>query len=118
MLRRDFLRAAVVAGAAVAASPLLFRTLESGAAGTGPYGSLNPFDANQVALPNGFTSRVIGTTGQSVPGTSYTWHTAPDGGSTFPAANGGWTYVSNSEATTSGAGGASMVRFDATGNVV
>jgi secreted PhoX family phosphatase len=53
-----------------------------------------------------------------VPGTTYAWPTSPDGGATFPAANGGWIYVSNSEATTSGAGGASMVRFDAGGTVV
>jgi secreted PhoX family phosphatase len=118
MLRRDFLRAAVVGGAAVAASPLLFRALDSAAAGPGPYGALNGFDANGIALPNGFTSRVVATTGQSVPGTAYVWHTAPDGGSTFPVANGGWIYVSNSEVTTAGAGGTSMVRFDAAGNVV
>src|SRR5215207_962428 len=118
MLRRDFLRAAAIGGAAVATSPLLFRALESAAAGPGPYGALNGFDANGIALPNGFTSRVVATANAVVPGTSYSWNGLPDGGSTFPVVNGGWIYVSNSEVTTAGSGGASMLRFDASGTVV
>src|SRR6476659_4859469 len=112
MLRRDFLKYAVVGGAAVAASPMVLRTLESGAAGPGPYGALQAADANGVALPPGFTSRVVATTGQTIPGTGYAWHTAPDGGSTFARPCGGWIYVSNSEAV---AGEASMLRFEAAG---
>jgi secreted PhoX family phosphatase len=57
----------------------------------------------------------VATSGQIVSGTSYLWHTAPDGGATFPSWDGGWIYVSNSEAAP---GGASMVRFDASGTVV
>src|SRR3954454_3234419 len=117
MLRREFLRRAAVGSAAVAASPWLLRTLESGAAGSGPYGALNAADANGIALPTGFSSRVIATTAQAVPGTSYVWHTAPDGGATFPSTGGGWIYVSNSEVGSAG-GGASIVRFDASGAVV
>ncbi len=115
MLRRDFLKLAAVGGAAVAASPLLARMLEAAAAGPGPYGPLGAPDANGLALPAGFSSRVVATTNQVVPGTAYAWHTAPDGGATFPTSGGGWIYVSNSEAAL---GGASMVRFDATGTVV
>src|SRR3954468_9139859 len=115
MRRRDFLKYAAVGGAAVAASPILLRALESAAVGSGPCGALNPADANGVALPTGFTSRVIATTGQTIPGTTYAWHTAPDGGSTVARPGGGWIYASNSEAA---AGGAGMVRFDAAGTVV
>jgi uncharacterized protein len=46
----------------------------------------------------------------------YNWHTAPDGGAVFPAEDGGWVYVSNSE--TSPGGGVGALRFDAQGNVV
>ena len=41
---------------------------------------------------------------------------SPDGGCTFPAANGGWIYVGNSEVD-SGKGGASSIVFDAAGNI-
>ena len=87
----------------------------SASAGEGPYGPLGPADANGVELPVGFTSRVIATTGVVVPGTGYTWHVAPDGGATFATVDGGWIYVSNIEATPGGAG---MIRFDATGQIV
>ncbi|TMQ91202.1 DUF839 domain-containing protein, partial [Actinomadura soli] len=53
--------------------------------------------------------------GQTVPGTSYTWHQAPDGGACF-ADGTGWIYVSNSEVG-SNAGGASALRFSSTGTV-
>lgn len=52
--------------------------------------------------------------GQAVAGTSYAWHSAPDGGACF-ADGTGWIYVSNSEINPSG--GASAVRFDASGTV-
>ncbi|MEW5633231.1 translocation protein TolB, partial [Streptomyces hydrogenans] len=64
--------------------------------GTGPYGALGSADANGIMLPAGFTSRVIARSGQTVPGTSYTWHNAPDGGACY-ADGTGWIYVSNSE---------------------
>lgn len=81
------------------------------------FGPLRPPDANGLRLPSGFTSRVIATTGQTVPGTGYVWHPNPDGGATFAQPDGGWIYVSNDEAS-DGRGGASMVRFDATGIIV
>ncbi|KOX30916.1 translocation protein TolB [Streptomyces sp. NRRL F-6491] len=82
--------------------------------GAGPYGALGTADANGIQLPAGFTSRVIARSGQTVTGTSYTWHSAPDGGACFVDGT-GWIYVSNSEVNPSG--GASAVRFNAAGTI-
>jgi len=109
--RRSFLRFALGTGLAVAGGSVL-TACESISA---DYGGLLPADSNGLMLPPGFTSRIVATTGSTVPGTTHTWHTAPDGGACFPTNDGGWIYVSNSEAI---AGGAGMVRFDATGAVV
>ncbi|MEU9589529.1 alkaline phosphatase PhoX [Streptomyces sp. NPDC048193] len=116
MDRRTLLRTAVVGGSAV-----LGGTLWRGAAyaapaqpGGGPYGALGSPDANGIRLPAGFTSRVIARSGQKVAGTSYTWHSAPDGGACY-ADGSGWIYVSNSEINPSG--GASAVRFSSTGAI-
>jgi len=79
-------------------------------------GPLGDPDANGVRLPEGFTSRVVATTGEEVPGTGYTWHVSPDGGACFPQDDGGWIYVSNCEDPVEG--GAGMVRFDADGEIV
>ncbi len=87
--------------------------LESLIADIGPLG--DP-DANAVRLPPGFTSRVIGRSREMVAGTTYRWHTAPDGGSVFATEDGGWIYVSNSEAPI--VGGVGAVRFDASGAIV
>ncbi|WP_395571497.1 alkaline phosphatase PhoX [Streptomyces sp. BK79] len=116
MERRTLLRTAIVGGSAV-----LGGTLWRGAAyaapaqpGSGPYGALGSPDANGIRLPAGFTSRVIARSGQKVAGTSYTWHNAPDGGACY-ADGSGWIYVSNSEINPSG--GASAVKFSATGAI-
>ncbi len=110
MDRRQFLLTSGLVAAGVAlADPL--RPALAAVAGPGPYGALQAADANGLQLPVGFTSRVIARTGQTVGGTSYTWHAAPDGGACFPAPGGGWIYVSNSEV--GGAqGGVSAVRFN------
>lgn len=85
--------------------------------GSPGFGPLAAADANGLRLPAGFTSRVVATTGQVVPGTGYTWHTNPDGGACFThPATGGWIYVSNAESI--GDGGASMLRFDPSGTIV
>ncbi|MEU7029585.1 alkaline phosphatase PhoX [Streptomyces sp. NPDC046275] len=117
MERRGFLRGAVIGTSAAAFGGSLW----SGAAhaapaqpGAGPYGALGAADANGIQLPAGFTSRVIARSGQTVPGTSYTWHNAPDGGACF-ADGTGWIYVSNSEINPGG--GASAVRFNSSGAV-
>lgn len=122
MDRRTVLRAAIVgAGAAAfsgasAFSGALWKQAFAAVAqpGPSPYGELLPPDANRLQLPAGFTSRVIARSGQTVPGTSYRWHDAPDGGACF-ADGAGWIYVSNSEIPI--LGGASAVRFAADGSI-
>jgi hypothetical protein len=85
--------------------------------GPGPYGPLaDSPDANGLRLPDGFASRVIAATGQLVPNTLHPWHPAPDGGACFPMPDGGWVYTSNSEVPI--AGGAAMIRFNASGDIV
>ncbi|MEU8007777.1 alkaline phosphatase PhoX [Catellatospora sp. NPDC049111] len=115
MDRRNVLRAGVVGGAAAAFSGALWKEAFAAPAqpGPGPYGALQAADANGIMLPSGFTSRVIARSSQTVPGTSYTWHAAPDGGACF-ADGSGWIYVSNSEVS---AGGASAVKFNSGGTV-
>ncbi|MFI9641018.1 alkaline phosphatase PhoX [Micromonospora sp. NPDC051925] len=116
MDRRTVLRATVAGGAAAFAGSLWSGVALAAPAqpGTGPYGPLGTADGNGLQLPAGFTSRVIARSRQVVPGTSYTWHNAPDGGACFPAGT-GWIYVSNSEIPLSG--GASAVRFAADGTI-
>ncbi|MEE1766648.1 MULTISPECIES: alkaline phosphatase PhoX [unclassified Streptomyces] len=117
MERRTLLRAAVLGGTSTAFGGTLWRGAAYAAPaqpGPGPYGALGSADANGIRLPSGFTSRVIARSGQTVPGTAYTWHNAPDGGACY-ADGSGWIYVSNSEINPSG--GASAVRFSSTGAV-
>ncbi|MFD0144075.1 MULTISPECIES: alkaline phosphatase PhoX [unclassified Streptomyces] len=117
MERRSFLRGAVIGTSAAAFGGTLMRGAAYAAPaqpGAGPYGALGPADANGILLPSGFSSRVIARSGQTVPGTSYTWHNAPDGGACF-ADGSGWIYVSNSEINPGG--GASAVKFGSNGAV-
>ncbi|MGW0843253.1 alkaline phosphatase PhoX [Streptomyces sp. NPDC002787] len=117
MERRTLLRAAVLGGTSTVFGGTLWRGAAYAAPaqpGAGPYGALGSPNANGIRLPSGFTSRVIARSGQTVPGTSYTWHNAPDGGACY-ADDTGWIYVSNSEINPSG--GASAVRFSSTGTV-
>ncbi|MFF0111930.1 alkaline phosphatase PhoX [Streptomyces prasinus] len=117
MERRTFLRASAMGGAGAVLGGALWHSAAYAAPaqpGTGPYGALGAADAHGIRLPAGFTSRVIARSGQRVPGTSYTWHNAPDGGACY-ADGSGWIYVSNSEVDPSG--GAGAVRFSATGAV-
>ncbi|EFL23115.1 conserved hypothetical protein [Streptomyces himastatinicus ATCC 53653] len=117
MERRVFLRGAVIGASAAAFGGTLMRGAAYAAPaqkGPGPYGALLAADANGIALPSGFTSRVIARSGQTVPGTSYAWHSAPDGGACF-ADGTGWIYVSNSEINPSG--GASAVKFSSSGSI-
>ncbi|MCF6471824.1 DUF839 domain-containing protein [Nonomuraea sp. MG754425] len=117
MERRHFLRASVLGASTVAFSGSLWQAAAHAAPAqnaTGPYGALLAPDANGIRLPAGFTSQVIARSGQAVAGTSYAWHSAPDGGACF-ADGSGWIYVSNSEINPGG--GASAVRFDSGGVV-
>ncbi|GGX55576.1 alkaline phosphatase PhoX [Streptomyces fructofermentans] len=117
MERRTLLRAAVLGGSSAAFGGTLWRGAAYAAPaqpGSGPYGALGAADANGLALPGGFTGRVVARSGRAVPGTSYTWHNAPDGGACY-ADGTGWIYVSNSEVDPSG--GASALRFSSAGTV-
>ena len=118
MDRRSFLKVGTVgAGLAMLGPKYLGTAIPSAHAATdGPYGPLHAANALGIELPAGFTSRVVATSGQVVPGTSYVWHAAPDGGACFPVSTGGWVYTSNSELG-SGAGGVGALRFDSDGTV-
>ncbi|MDC0713187.1 DUF839 domain-containing protein [Stigmatella sp. ncwal1] len=117
MHRRHLLHLALLGGGSLALGPAFWRNAYAAPMkpGKSPYGTLSATpDAQGVLLPKGFTSRIIGRTGEEVPGTRYVWHPAPDGGACFPLPGGGWVLVSNSEADP---GGASAVRFNAKGAI-
>ena len=126
MDRRTFLRAGAGAVSGVAAAALTGAVpahAGDGFAGPGPspYGDISGRkpDRNGIVLPEGFRSRVIAVGGREVAGTDYPWHPFSDGGATIPDDRGGWYYVSNSEVFDPvGRGGASAVRFDASGDIV
>ena len=125
--RRAFLRAGLSTAGALALGPAFFeRAFAAGpvTVGDGPYGPLQPFDANGIALPSGFSSREIARGGSPVQGSTppYVWHGATDGQATFPTLSGGepdggWILVANSEMPVPGAGGVSGVEFAPDGSV-
>ena len=87
--------------------------------GPGPYGPLQPPDANGIMLPAGFQSRVIARGNVPVvgsDGSSYVWHIFSDGEATYATDGGGFILVSNSEVP-GGQGGASAIRFAADGTI-
>lgn len=84
------------------------------------YSTLGPLrepDALGLALPAGFSARIVAVSGERPAPVSSIWHTYPDGGATFAAPDGGWVYANNSEVQL-GQGGASALRFDRHGQVV
>lgn len=126
-LRRLFWSAGALGG--MAAAGLAWPGLAHAASNTAPasppargfdFSTLGPLrepDALGLALPSGFTARIVAVSGERpVPGASI-WHTYPDGGSTFAAPDGGWVYANNSEVQLGG-GGVSALRFDRHGQVV
>jgi secreted PhoX family phosphatase len=120
MDRRQLLRTGAIATGALAFGGSLWRSAWAApaTAAVGPYGALQAADPNGIRLPAGFGSRVIARTGQAVPGTSYLWHGAPDGGATFATqTENGWIYVSNSELNGPD-GGASAIRFAGDGRIL
>lgn len=75
-------------------------------------------DENGIRLPAGFKSRLIAQSDQPLlPGSTYLWHHAPDGGACYATSDNGWIYVSNSEID-EGAGGVGAIRFNAQAEVV
>jgi secreted PhoX family phosphatase len=125
MSRRSLLQKSVGGLSALALGPSLLAITQPLAAQTdcaAGYGPLSVPDSNGVALPQGFRSRIIAYSGAQVRTSllrspSYQWHLYPDGGATFPTAEGGWIYVSNSEAPSFLGGGASAVRFSSDGEI-
>lgn len=128
--RREFLRQLFWSAGALGATSMAWSGLAQAAApASGPasspapgfdFSTLGPLrepDALGLALPAGFTARVVAVSGERpVPGASI-WHTYPDGGATFAAPDGGWAYANNSEVLLGG-GGVSALRFDRHGQVV
>jgi len=113
LTRRIFLRNLfLTAGGVAAASWLTACTGEDGMSTGGdprvgqrnsPFRTMGPLmapDANGVQLPAGFSSRVIAVVGESplASDPNFKWHSDPDGGGVFATDDGGWIYVSNSEA--------------------
>ena len=84
--------------------------------GESPYGAPGAPDANGVAVPTGFSTRLLATSGSVVAGTEYSWHGQPDGASCFADPDGGWVYVSNSELNGT-RGGVGALRFTSDGVV-
>lgn len=139
--RRDFLRAIFLGGGAIA-TPAWLAACSGSDGGTnggtpvagnggiaftpGPMtriGSIRPTGLDGISAPEGFSVRAVARhLSNPVNGlpdplglTGYNWHSAPDGGAVFAADDGGWVYVSNSEATPGGVG---ALRFSAAGDVI
>jgi len=126
--RREFVTAGAAAAGALAFGPSFWRrAFEAHGAtpGVGPYGPLQPPDANGIMLPRGFTSREIARGEVPVAGTGYVWHIFSDGQATYDTGDGGWILVSNSEAPPDvdappsplKGGGSSAIRFRADGTI-
>ena len=125
--RREFLKAGLTLAGAVALRPTFWERAFGAPAtpGEGPYGQLLEPDENGLMLPANFRSRMIARGGLPVLPTPYIWPIFPDGAACFPADDGGWNLVVNSETPSHGAmpdgiqrlGGASAIHFDAAGEV-
>src|SRR5690606_22796769 len=115
-VRRRLLRYGVASLGAIAAGKLLVSCRGGGLPVLPP--TLVESAVPGLFVPEGFSARIIARSSHPVvSGRGFLWHAAPDGGACFPAGDGGWIYVSNSEIK-DGAGGASAVRFDARGEIV
>lgn len=120
LTRRRLIQSGLTTAAAVSFGPAFWRAAFAAQpaqpAPIGPYGWLRPPDANGIQLPPRFTSRVIAQSGLPVASTGYTFPIYPDGAATFPTPVGGWILAVNSEVG-GGAGGASAIRFNASGAI-
>ncbi|HEX5016254.1 MAG TPA: alkaline phosphatase PhoX [Actinomycetes bacterium] len=114
--RRTTLKIGAVAGLSLGLGFWKDALASPAVVGAGPYGPLGDPDALGLRLPAGFSSRLLGVTGQEVPGTSFEWIGAPDGAATFATGEGGWIYSANSELG-SGTGGVASIAFSAAGAI-
>jgi len=106
--RRDFLRHLLFSAGSISTATWLTACGNShpldGIASPGrsrfaDIGPLLPPDENGVQLPAGFTSRVVAVFNEPpIAGSDFRWHSDPDGGGVFRTDDGGWIYLSNSEA--------------------
>lgn len=119
VVHRRTLLTGTVLGTALAFSPAFYRAALAAPVtdGPGPYGPLQEPDENGVQLPAGFTSRVVAVSGTAVAGSSYVWHTFPDGAACFPEEDGSYRYVCNSEVP-GGQGGVGAILFGADGEIL
>ncbi len=134
--RRDFLRY-VFLTAGAATTPAWLAACGSGSSrdsspdgkeftiAPGPLSGIGPLvdtGVDGIMAPEGFSVRVVArnlynpVSGAFDPLklSGYNWHSAPDGGAVFAADDGGWVYVSNSEADNGGVG---ALRFSADGSI-
>ena len=86
-----------------------------------PQGPLQAADANGICLPEGYQSKIVAVSDETVrkgdgQETDYVWHGSPDGGACFARPEGGWVYVSNSEEYFP-SGGCGALSFDGSGAV-
>ena len=118
MRRRSFLLMGTASVMAAGLGEAAWRKALGAAAviGESPYGAPGAPDLNGVAVPAGFSTRLLATTGSVVAGTEYSWHGQPDGASCFAGSAGGWVYVSNSELNGT-RGGVGALRFTSDGVV-
>jgi secreted PhoX family phosphatase len=115
--RRTFISSTAAIAIAFGAAPGAALAAGADRRGRGTV-ALGPPDANGIALPPGYTSRVVARQGQPVGASGYRWHVFPDGGACFATRDRGWIYVSNSESLGAADGGAGALRFDRTGRIV
>lgn len=117
--RREFIERGAAGAAAITFGPgLIKQALAAPArAGASPYGPLGAPDANTLALPSGFTSRVIARSQMPTSPTNYIFPIYPDGQATFRTDDGGWILVTNSESLAAVGAGVSATRFAPDGTV-
>jgi secreted PhoX family phosphatase len=130
--RRAFIQTGLAAAGTVALGPAFWRDALAAPAvpGPGPYGA--PAAANEfgIAVPEGFTCRMVAKGGAPLPGTDYDFPIFPDGSATYPLSDGGWILAVNAEIPvhrdmpippvgggTQRGGGVSAIRFGPDGSV-